>query len=168
MKNHISRLSVITLILMFVINSVSSQHLVKGDRFSITFPYEPSYESNPIQTDVGEVMMHTYMYENDGVVYMCSYTDYPASLNTEGQSATMLKNAQTGFTNQLQIKVSYENKTLIGNYEGLYFKADNKEVYAVLKSYLIGKRLYQIGIMTYYEYPTQTVIDSFLNSFSLK
>lgn len=136
--------------------------------FKIYFPGKPTLTKEPVDTELGKIQMYTYMYEESvSKVYMVAYSDYPKAAIESGDTDVMLDGAKNGFLKNLNLRIDEEKDITLGDYEGIYFKAQGGGYYTVMKDYLIENRLYQIGILTDKSYPSQTDIDAFLNSFEL-
>ena len=66
-------------------------------RFSITFPDKPGYSVEDVETDVGMLKMHTYIYEgSDDVAFLLAYIDYPQDLVDESDADDLLEAAMEG------------------------------------------------------------------------
>lgn len=151
--------------IIFLSALACAQHLVKEDLFSIVFPYEPVRQVQDIETDgLGIVQMISYIYEDASTAWMIAYTEYPAE---HMQQSGLLESAKNGFITSLELVVATEWAISKDIYEGIYFQAGNEQTFCVLKDFIVGNRLYQIGILQSDEYPSEEVVDRFINSFNL-
>jgi len=138
--------------------------------FKIRFPVAPTRSSQPITTDVGEITMVSFMYEQgDEAAYMLAYSDYPKTAIEGSNTQELLKNAMNGFVNSLQVNIEKEELISLGKSKGIYFTGKNAtgDLYVIMKDYLVGNRLYQIGILQSNRYPTEKEVNDFINSFKL-
>lgn len=136
------------------------------NQFEIVFPGEYAYSSMPVETALGEVLMHLYSYETDGSAYMLSYTDIFTDEMLAGfDSATIsqtLNNTMNGFASELEMEVSESWEFEYNERPGLYFTASSELYDATGYVLLDGGRLYQIVYMGEYE---GVMNEDFFNSF---
>lgn len=150
-------------------NNTSKAYLLDLDAFSIEFAQEPKKSTQPIQTAVGNVDMITFMYEESmDVAYMLAYIDYPEDAVKGSDPYTMLDGAKTGYTGNLGLTVSKEEKNEIKGNEGVYFEASNDELHSTVQDFLVKNRLYQIAILRADRAPTSSEVESFIKTFKLK
>jgi hypothetical protein len=151
--------------LVFLTTFLSAQFLVKEDLFSISFPSEPTRQVQDIETEgAGTVQMISYIYEDTTAAWMIAYSEYPAEYIQENE---LLENAKNGFVESLEVEVVAEWDITRDNYNGIYFQAESPSTFCIIKDYIVGNRLYQIGILKSDDYPTMEAIDKFMNSFNL-
>lgn len=144
---------------------ISAQFLVKEDLFSITFPAEPGREVQDIETEgVGIVQMVSFIYEDAYAAYMVAYTEYPLD---HMKQPGLLEMARDGFISSLEVELITEWPITKDEYSGIYFQAENDSNFCIIKDYIVGNRLYQIGILQAGDYPTPEATDRFINSFNL-
>jgi hypothetical protein len=119
-------------------------------KFQLFFPGEPQYSYQDLETAVGSIRMYQFIYEDvAGDAYMLSYVDYPASVIAAADKNELLKSAAGGFIGHLGLTLQSEVKINYGDHHGLMFYADNGEIYSVMRDFLVGNRLFQIGILKY-------------------
>ncbi|MCB1172540.1 MAG: hypothetical protein KDK39_03190 [Leptospiraceae bacterium] len=147
---------------------VSAQHVYKTAKFSITFPGQPSENTQDVETAVGRVEMHSVMHEAGSSAYMLAYTDYPESLVRSENASVLLQNAKDSMAGSLGTAVTYEQKITLKGQPGLYYKAQGSGYYLAFKIYMVNNRLYQIGLMRNDRLPTDAEIDGYINTFRLK
>ena len=136
-------------------------------RFQMNFPGEPTYNYQDTPSEVGMLRMYNFMLETESAVYMVSYVDYPSSHIAGQDMEALLKRAAGGFINSLKLTSKSESIINYGNYKGILFYADNGEWYAVMRDFIVGNRLYQMGILSTGEIDVNTE-NEFFDSFVLK
>lgn len=142
----------------------------KDGNFKINFPKEPEASTSTIPTEVGDIAMYTFMYEESVTkVYLVSYAEYPSELIKDADTKELLKGSKEGQVANLGegAKVDEEKEITIGEYPGTYFKANGGGFYVAAKNYLVGNRLYQLVIMRDGSYPSDEDINGFLETFEL-
>ncbi|OGJ42881.1 hypothetical protein A3B60_01770 [Candidatus Peregrinibacteria bacterium RIFCSPLOWO2_01_FULL_39_12] len=138
--------------------------------FKINFPKEPEVSTSTVPTEVGDIAMYTFMYEESVTkVYLVSYAEYPTELMKSADSKELLKGSKDGQVANLGegAKVDEEKEITIGKYPGTYFKANGGGFYVAAKNYLVGNRLYQLVIMRDGSYPSDEDVKGFLDTFEL-
>ena len=168
MKSLLKVFSIIVLLCLINLSTSFSQYVLNGDLFSIVFPVEPTLEVSDIDTDLGKVKMFTYSYQpSDYLFYAFSYCDYPPQ--SKGlDEASALDKAMKGFANGMSLDISSNTAISLGNVKGVYFKADDDEIFATNKSYFVKNRLYQIAVVSSDYYCSSQIEASFLDSFKIK
>lgn len=146
------------------------EFISEDGNFKINFPAEPESSASTIPTEVGDIAMNTFMYEESVTkVYLVSYADYPSELMKASDPKELLKGSKEGQVANLGegAKVDEEKEITIGEYPGTYFKANGGGFYVAAKNYLVGNRLYQLVIMRDGSYPSDEDVNGFLGTFSL-
>jgi hypothetical protein len=139
-------------------------------RFSITFPDKPDYSVEDIETDVGMLKMHTYIYEgSDDVAFLLAYIDYPQDLVEESDADDLLEAAMEGAVgswgfdmNSLKKETRWHN----GN-KGLYAKGSTDDTHTAYEVILAGNRLYQLAILQYNSPIDENELNTFFTSFKI-
>ncbi|MFZ5939891.1 MAG: hypothetical protein ACOYXB_04900 [Bacteroidota bacterium] len=152
------------LALFFLAGAAFSQvsMVSEGGKFKATFPGEYSYSEQTIDTDLGPVLMHIYMYEEgDEAAYMISYNDYPADAFDQSLYKESLEGAKEGFTSNLGLEEEYSIDISMLGYPGVYFKATDYDIYATMYVIIRGNRLYQVGVLQQYYYADPSFLESF-------
>jgi hypothetical protein len=134
--------------------------------FQLTFPVEPTYNYQDLETAVGTLRMYFFSYETSSVAYMMSYIDYPADKVALADKNEMLKGALNGYINNLKLSLQSEIKINYGNYPGLMFYANDGQKFSVIRDYLVDNRLYQLGILQLGQIP-ERLENEFFDSFVL-
>ncbi len=142
----------------------------KDGNFKINFPKEPTTSTSTVPTEVGDIAMYTFMYEESVTkVYLVSYAEYPSELMKDADTKELLKGSKEGQIANLGegAKVDEEKDITIGEFPGTYFKANGGGFYVAAKNYLVGNRLYQLVIMRDGSYPSDEDVKGFLDTFAL-
>jgi hypothetical protein len=148
-------------------SSSSGKYYSYSGKFKISFPKTPTESNSNIETDMGTVTLHQFMYESETSAYMVGYSEYPADKMEGRDKSVMLENAKSGFCSSLNITVTNSGSSNVGSYDGIWFDAtDYSGYYAVMRDFLIGNRLYQIGILST-EPISERLKYHFLNSFEI-
>ena len=143
---------------------------VEGN-FFIIFPGEPSYSAEDVETAVGTLKMHTYLYEqSDDAAFMVAYIDYPDDMVDESDNDDLLNAALEGALGSWGIDISEINKetTWHSGYKGTFCKESSGDTHTAYEVILVGSRLYQIAILQYGKAISKKTINSFYDSFELK
>jgi hypothetical protein len=142
----------------------------KKGLFSITFPGEPGYSVEDVETAVGKLKMHTYLYEkSNDAAYMVAYIDYPADMVEESDNDVLLDAALDGALSSWGINVDKAKKetTWHSGYKGIFCKESNGDTYAAYEVVLKGARLYQIAILQYGKSIGKKELSTFYDSFKM-
>jgi len=146
----------------------SEKFVSKEGKFKALFPEEPKHNSEKIDLGTfGKTDLHSFMFETATFVYLISYSDYPSKAIKAGTPKTMLQNCKNGFVENLKLNVESESEEKINNNPGISFKAKSADYYVIMKDYLVGNRLYQVGIMRSDRYANTEEINAFFGSFEL-
>ena len=174
-KTAFLKLSVALLILAMlpILSQAQSGHKLssKQGNFIITFPGEPDFSSDEVETAVGNLMMYTYMFEiSDDAAYMVAYIDYPKDMVEESDNDVLLEAALNGALDSWGIDLNkvVQETTWHSGYKGIYCKESNGNTYTAYEVILVENRLYQIAILQYGKSISQKALSSFFESFKLK
>jgi hypothetical protein len=143
---------------------------VSADKsFQIIFTGEPSYNSEIVSTDVGDVEMVNYMYEKSSEeVFMVAYSDYNEGFGSSNDSKTLLEGARDGALGSLGMeKIKDQQFTKHQGYPALYFTADSEEYSVVYKCIIVNDRLYQVAVLASNKILTKKETKPFLKSFKI-
>lgn len=136
--------------------------------FKIAFPGEPTFKTEVVPTELGDIEMKAFTYEyGQDAAYMVAYSDYPVEAVEAGDKNLMLQGAKEGVIGNMEASIEEEKDIEIDGNPGVYFKAKSKNFATVYKIFLVRNRLYQIGIIKAGTYPADSDIKSFLDSFEL-
>jgi len=147
--------------------SVAKSH--EGN-FKVILPGEADYSSSKVDTEVGQIDLHTFAVEANGgsVAYFVFYSDYPEGTEEETDPKVLLQNARDGVVGEGS-RQTREAKIEIGGHPGLEFDfvqgAGAEKTYGYWRLYMMKNRLYQIGIISIGEpavdYKVKTIYGSF-------
>lgn len=118
--------------------------------FSISFPEEPVFSEENIETGLGDIRMASYIHEvSDNKAYMVAYSDYPSMLINLAGKEELLQGAKQGALASLNIDNVFEERVLNKDgHTGLYFSGNDGEDYHIeYEMYLKENRLYQVAII---------------------
>ena len=138
-------------------------------KFQINFGGTPNITTESVPTDVGNIEMTTFMYEKSATeIYAVFYGDYPSSILDVSEPEELLKNGKQGVVNSIGIvQFDVEEELNKDGNAGLHFRGTNGSFYVEYEMYMVGNRLYQVGILRDGSYPTQENIENFFGSFEL-
>lgn len=139
------------------------------DSFVISFPGQPDFSSEPVETEAGLVENNMYIYEYNGsLAYMVAYTDYPPENIQNYDPYELLNNAMNGFVGEIGISVNDSEKINFQKHPGIEFTASGQGYWAHMRDYLIGHRLFQIGLLSTEKIVNKADALAFFESFNLK
>jgi hypothetical protein len=121
-------------------------------RFTITFPDKPAYSVEDVETDVGMLKMHTYIFEgSNDVAYLLAYIDYPQDLVEESDADDLLEAAMEGAVGSWGFDVNSMKKETRWHtgYKGLYCNGSVDDTHTAYEVILAGNRLFQLAILQY-------------------
>jgi hypothetical protein len=112
-----------------------------GGGFTVMMPAEPKELE---LTPVPDFTAHGYGVAVDGVIYVCLYGDYAASvhLNPDGELAANRDN----FLKPLNASLLSTEKIHLDGRNGLEFTGESTEHIFQSKVYIFGNRIYQIAV----------------------
>ena len=118
--------------------------------FAIAFKDAPVVTVDTFQTELGEVILHSFMEEHSNTnAQMITYSDYPVSENYIADPYKFIEGAKEGALKSLGINnlILDERITLDGQPGVEVQGTNNQNLYIHYKLFLKGSRLYQIGIL---------------------
>jgi hypothetical protein len=146
----------------------------KEGKFSVRFPGKPKETKQTTKSQIGEVEVYTTAYvTNDGVVYMVSYSDLPASATKPENLSTLFDGVREG---------AKDKDGLVRRDDSIEFgpnKLPAHELYLrkgdqllKLKAIVRDNRLYQVWVVGKYvdkeeKFDKNTNASEFLSSFLL-
>lgn len=140
-------------------------------RFSVLLPTKPKVEVKDIDSAVGKLTMYTYASSNNVGYFMVSFGDYQNEAKDITQRESVLDGVRGGVVKGLEAEIISENKITFDGYPGREFKAkrtvDKSEVIFNWKIVLVGRRLYQLAVVTTTADAASPDIAKFLTSFKL-
>ncbi|HXC06728.1 MAG TPA: hypothetical protein VNZ86_18350 [Bacteroidia bacterium] len=140
----------------------------KDGKFSVNFTAEPTVTDKTIQTAVGNIELHMFMMEKSATeAYVVGYSDYPSDLMKDSNRDSVLNGAKNGVVTNVNASITEEKKIKIEGNDGLFFKANSPQYYLTYKLFVVGNRLYQIGIMRDGSNASEESIKNFFETFEL-
>jgi hypothetical protein len=144
-------------------------------RFTVLMPTKPELEIKNSDTPQGTLVLHLVSATSDNGYFLVSYNDYP---NVDASNVqTALEAAQKGALESLGGDLISSHKISLGDNPGLEFSAKkiskdsevskDSEIIANARYYFVGRRLYQVLVLTYKAHADSPDIQKFLNSFQL-
>lgn len=147
------------------------QFTSEDGNFTVLFPEIPEDAAQNVDTDLGQIKMHTFMHEISSTeIMMIAYSDYPTAFIESTTADELLANGKSGglgslFTNPVMdedLHIKFRDK-----YEAVKFKAHEEGGFYV--NYLIilkGNRVYQLAKLRDGSYSSQENVEKFYNSFN--
>lgn len=138
-------------------------------QFRVEFPGAPEADRSTVPTEVGDIIMHTVMFEESvDKVYLLAYSDYPKELIELSDPQVLLESAQEGSLSNLGTsELNVNEKITFKGYPGLYFEAQNEDLYVAYKIILVENRLYQMAVLQQGTPLTDADVKNFMDSFRL-
>ncbi|MEE4255506.1 MAG: hypothetical protein V2I47_00565 [Bacteroidales bacterium] len=139
--------------------------------FYIIFPGEPTYSVEDVETAVGKLKMHSYLFEESNeAAYMVAYIDYPDDLVEESDNDVLLEAALEGALSSWGIDIEEVKKETRwhSGYKGIFCNEKNGDTHAAYEVILAENRLYQLAILQYDKPIPRKSLDTFYDSFELK
>jgi hypothetical protein len=137
-------------------------------RFQVEMPGTPELSSKPIAINGTDIPLYMVTVDLGSVSYLVSYIDYPSSVFANLSKEQALLNVRDGSAKGHNLLRDKEI-TIAGYPAREYAIARNDNTIVVLRSTIVGVRLYQfvyaVGGQTE---PTSPDARRFLNSFALK
>jgi hypothetical protein len=140
-------------------------------RFSVVMPVKPETGVKDVDTAVGKLQLHSFGASGKVGQFMLSYADYPNESKTATQQEAVLDGVRGGVLKGLQADLLSETKVTLNGYPGREMRAtkmiDGGEVIFSWKMFLVGRRLYQLGVATVKADSESPDIQKFFRSFQL-
>jgi hypothetical protein len=158
-------------ILPLMANAQEGYELVSEQgHFSIIFPGEPTYSVEDVETAMGKLKMHTYLFEESiDAAYMVAYIDYPDDLVEESDNDILLEAALEGALGSWGIDIDEVKRetTWHSGYKGIFCNEKNDDTHAAYEVILAENRLYQLAILQYGKPIAKKTLSTFYDSFEL-
>lgn len=180
MKKLKSLAAVLTFLLIsFGFTTASQWETYEVADFKAKFPSKPTYETQVVNSAVGDLIMHIHMYDasnatnDDNLVYGIISTEYPDSTidsNNPEFLSSMFRSAIDGAVANVKGKLISEKPITIGKFPGREVKVDYAEGVAIIRMrlYLVNNKMYILQTITLTAKDNNASINEFLNSFQLK
>lgn len=153
------------------LNTIPSEMYESEDgRFKVNFlGGTPDVTSQSVPTELGDIEITMFLYEKSITeAYIIGYNDYPSAIVEAGSTADMLAGGKEGVINSMGVThLDLEEEVSIDGHSGLHFKGVAKTMHIEYQMYLVGNRLYQIGVIRDGSYVTQDKVDTFFGTFEL-
>ena len=147
-------------------------------QFKIKVPGQMKEKVDTVQTELGQLVYHTYFYQNDGsdgsdnFVYMVSFVDYPEH-SVHSDSTALLQEFFTATMDEAEFSINgeliYRKAIEEDGYPGYLWRINYRENSAMIKTkaFVRERRYYSIQAVTLKELGMNRQIDRFLDSFQL-
>jgi hypothetical protein len=139
-------------------------------RFKVNFlGATPEVSSQSVPTELGEIEITMFLYEKSLTeAYIIGYNDYPSAIVEAGSTAEMLAGGKEGVVNSMGVThFDLEEEVSLDGNSGLHFKGVAESLHIEYQMYLVGNRLYQIGVVRDGSYVTQDRVNTFFGTFEL-
>ncbi len=169
------------IILTFSVGFTNSKdwQLLELEDFQIEFPKKTDYQTKIINSPIGNLKMHIYMYDSsqdkkdDNLVYGVMFIEYPDTIvNSDSKEdlTPLFKNSVDGAVNNVNGKLLSESVIELDGFPGREIKVDFKDGLAIIKMriYLVKSKLFIIQTITKTKNYSNKSIDKFMDSFKLK
>jgi len=167
------KLRIITCVAVSILFSacISSKMYESEDgRFKVNFlGGTPDVTAQSVPTELGDIEITMFLYEKSITeAYIIGYNDYPSAIAEAGSTADMLAGGKEGVINSMGVThLDLEEEVSIDGHSGLHFKGVAETMHIEYQMYLVGNRLYQIGVIRDGSYVTQDKVDTFFGTFEL-
>lgn len=141
-------------------------------RFHILMLGKPQVEVKDVDSPVGKLTLYAYSASNDTGYFLVSYGDYPVEPKDAAQLESVLDGVTTGVLKGLGAEILGEQRKIaLKGFPGREFKAqkavNGAEVIFSWKIYLVGRRLYQLAVVTQKSQDDAPEVVKFLTSFEI-
>lgn len=139
-------------------------------RFSVLMPSVPEERKQTVNTPVGPIDQHVAILSPDkNTAYLASYADYPESATQGVKPDQILDGSRDGSVANIQGKLLSELIITLGDYPGREIRvAFPDDIHTMrMRIYIVGSRLYQVGVLTTKENVSNNSVTKFLDSFKL-
>jgi hypothetical protein len=120
----------------------------KEGKFTVLLPKNPETQTSNVTSAVGEIQLVIVSATLGDSWYAAAYADYPAEALKNADSAKLLDGARDGAVANVNGKLIKEDKITLGKAKHpgreLLIQAPDGKIYARMRMYLVGNRLYQV------------------------
>lgn len=168
----ISTLLLIILILFFTFLNCSARESKKRftsdqGNFSIMFPTEPSFETEPLKTEkAGDVIVNSYFSESSTAIYGATWIDFPISYIQNYTADALLKSAVNGVISKVEGKLLNIKDIGYGSCTGTDIKMKTEPGFMKTRILLCGTRVYTLMAMSP-KSSIDTIFKAYVKSFSI-
>ena len=172
------KILILTLFSTFLFSQTHWEPYTSVDgRFTVLAPGEFQHKENSIETDIGAITYHSYVYQSpdpgaDNLVYMISYCDYPEhSIHSDSTEIVddFFNETLESATFSVDGELIYSAPTNIKDYPGRIWRIHYNKGTASIKSkaFLVKNRFYNVQAITLSDKKLNTAVDKFLESFKV-
>lgn len=150
-------------------------------KFSILMPTDPKVEVQDVDSVVGKLTLYSYSASSKAAYLMASYGDYPNEPTDAANAEKVLDGVRGGVLESIGGEVLSDSRIVLRGpasssgatieYPGREFSGkkikEGSEIYFSWKVYLVGRRLYQLAVITSKADVTSPDVQKFLTSFQL-
>ena len=140
-------------------------------RFSALMPEKPKTSVQHVDTAVGKLAYYSFASSNNTCHFMISYADYPHEPASATQTEAVLDGVRGGVMKGLAAELMSETKVTLNGHPGRELRAkkmsEGSEVVFSWKMFLVGRRLYQMAVVTSKANAESADIQKFFTSFQL-
>ncbi|HEB62146.1 MAG TPA: hypothetical protein ENI82_03245 [Bacteroidetes bacterium] len=151
---------------------------LEGDEFVFNVPDTPSYQVQPLITDLGTIDFNMCYVESKlnadpNQLYTLGFSDYPAnSIHSDSTDKVdaFLQSSLEGALQNLKGKLISKKEITMNAYKGLDFEISFQEEAIVdhFQTYLVKNRLYVLQVITLATEKDNDWLEKFFSSFHLK
>jgi len=138
-------------------------------RFAIKLPAAPTESTQQVETRAGTLALRSWKLDHDGFTYLVSFSDYPEAFLAAHGPGAILDAASEGASAIVAGKRLEETDISLGKNPGRFLvllDASGERVLQI-RLLLVGRRLYQFGIVTPRQDRSAAEVTRFLDGFAL-
>jgi hypothetical protein len=138
-------------------------------RFSIKMPATPAETSQVVETAAGSITLRSWQLDHQGFKYIVSFSDYPDAFLAASGPEAILAAASQGARAIVAGERLEESAISLGENSGrfLVLLDAGSERMLQIRLLLVGRRLYQFGIVTPKRDRSAAEVARFLDAFAL-
>lgn len=139
----------------------------KEGRFSTKMPAIPAETTQQVETAAGPIALRSRELDHEGFQYIVSFSDYPDAFLAQNGPESILDAAREGTT--VAGELLEESRISLGENPGrlLVVLDPSGERVLQIRLLLVGRRLYQFGIVTPKQDQSAAEVARFLDAFAL-
>jgi hypothetical protein len=137
--------------------------------FSVETPGVLRMQAVTMETLMGPIDHTVYTCEEDRVVYMVQYAEYPDSILGGKEPHELLNTALEGAKETVEGEIMKEKAVALGRYRGVevVIRQTDKGIEHHMRVYVVGNRLYQLAVRIPLRREFEPLPERFFNSFHL-
>lgn len=175
-KNVLAAITILLLTMSFI--NIEDWYLFESKDFSIEFPIKPTFSTQEIETEIGNLKMDILAYDGsndaDGS-FVCNLitTEYPDSIIHSGKTEILeefFRSSIDGAVEATEGKLLSEKEIEINSFPGREIKIKFQNGLAIMKTkmYLINNKCFFLQTVTKSGKDENPAVDKFHGSFKLK